>query len=189
MLRSRLLPWLFNAGLFFAAACGDSVSPTPGVTAAPAAPTAPSEPALVTLTGSVHVTGRKMYPVVLSTSDGQDIRLTGESANLLASVDNAGVEVRGHWQSDSDDGGFFVANFLVRSIGGNAVIDGTLVAFFLTDAGGPIGYAIRPTAGGFDIELSEPSEDLLSHLNERIWIAGLDNGPGSPTAYGVIKEM
>jgi hypothetical protein len=30
---------------------------------------------------------------------------------------------------------------------------------------------------------------MLAHLNERLWVAGLDGSGGSPTAYGVIKEM
>ncbi len=189
MLRSRLLPWFLGAGLSLAAACSDSVSaPASGAAAVPAAP---SQPALITLTGSVHLTGHKSYPVVLSTSDGQEIVLSGESANLLASVENAGVEVHGHW-SAIEDNAFFVADFLVRTVAGGAVLDGVLVVMYSAPGetfGDPIGYAIRPTDGGSDVMLSNPSPDLLTHLNERLWVAGIDGSGGEPTAYGVIKEM
>jgi hypothetical protein len=188
MLRSRLLPWLFTAGLFLAAACGDSVSPT--TDRAAAAPTS-SPVNLITLTGSIRLTGEKLYPVVLSTSTGFEIPLTGENANILMSVENAGVEVHGRWDPEGGDG-FFVSDFLVETMGGNAVIDGTLVAVYSTPTdidGDPIAYAIRPTLGGSDVNLSDPSADLVAHLNQRLWVAGVDASGGTPTAYGVIKEM
>ena len=184
MLRSRLLPWLFSAGLFLAAACSDSVAPPASGTAAPVPQPSPT---LVTLTGSIRLTGEKLYPVILSTSDGQDVRLTGESANMLVSVENAGVDIRGQWESDGAIG-FFVTDFLVRTMAGNAVIDATLVAVITHDTGDdPIRYALRPTDGASDIMLADPSEDLLSHLNQRLWVAGVDGAGGAPTAYGVIK--
>jgi len=184
MSRSRLLPWFFSIGLLLATACSDSVSPVASSGAA-AAPTTPVSPSFVTLTGSVHVSGEDLYPVWIHTSDGQDIHLTGASANMLLSVDNATVDVRGRWETDGANE-FFVKDFLVREVNGNSVIDGTLVALYplITDDGEPLGYAIRPTAGGSDILLSDPSPDLLTHLNERIWLAGA-NGGGA-TAYGVI---
>ena len=186
MLRSRLLPWLFSAGLFLAVACSDAVSPK---SESIAAPTAPSPPTPVALTGIVHLTNEDLYPVELRTGDGQDIRLTGQSAYMMVSVDNAEVEVRGQWETDAS--GFFVADFLVRAVNGNPVIDGTLVALYptLTDSTDLVGYAIRPTRGGSDVLLSDPSPDLLSHLNQRIWIAGVDGGAGAATAFGVITEM
>ena len=186
MMRSRWLPWLFSGGLFLVAACSDSGSPTsvPSV----AAPIAPAPPTLVTLTGSVHVTGEDLYPIVLDADDGQAIRLSGPGANMLASVDNAFVEVRGQWESDAN--GFFVADFLVREVNGNAVLDGTLVALYPDITGlENHSYAIRPTRGGSDVILSDPSPDLLTHLNQRIWIAGVAAGTSSPTVYGVITEM
>ena len=185
MQRSRLVPWLFSAGLFLAA-CSDSVAPYSSPATAPAAPL---PPALVTLTGSVHVTNEDLYRVVLTTSDGQNIRLSGESANQLVSVDNADVEVRGQWESDAI--GFFVADFLVRSVNGNDVIDGTLVSLspILTDGADSVTYAIRPTRGGSLIILPDPSADLLNYLNERIWIAGVGGGAGAPMQFGVISEM
>ena len=187
MQRSRLLPWFFTVGLFLAAACSDSTSPvaTAGATASPTTPAAES---FVTLTGSVHASGQDLYPVWIHTSDGHDVRLSGESANMLLSVDNATVDVRGRWETDGADE-FFVRDFVVREVNGNAVIDGTLVALYslLTDLAEPIGYAIRPTSGGSDILLNDPSPDLLLHLNARIWIAGATGG--GAMAYGVIKEM
>ena len=186
MLRSRLLPWFFTAGLFLVAACSDSVAPKQEATAGPMVSAPPS---LVTLSGSVHVTGEDLYPVALTTSDGQTVRLTGESARILVSVDNAGVDVRGRWETDGADG-FFVADFVVRAVDGNAVIDGTLIALdpAILDDGSPQ-YAIRRTDSGSYVLLSDPSPDLLAHLNERIWIAGLENGPAAPTAFGIIREM
>ena len=186
MLRSRLLPWFLSASLLFAAACSDSVSAPAKVAAAD-----PAKPVLVTLTGSVRLTGEKLYPVALSTSDGQEIRLTGESAKMLTSVENAGVEVHGQWNSEADNE-FLVADFLVRTVDGGAVIDGTLVATYFTPTeigGDPAGYAIRPTDGGFDVIVSDASPDLLTHLNERLWVAGIEGSGGVPTSYGVIKEM
>ena len=187
MLRSRLLPWLFSAGLFLAAACSDSVSPTTDRAAAPV-DTAVN---LITLTGSIHLTGEKLYPVVLSTSTGFEIPLTGENANILMSVENAGVEVHGRWSTEGGDA-FLVNDFVVETMEGSAVIDGTLVALYSTPTditGDPIGYAIRPTLGGSDVKLADPPADMLAHLNQRLWVAGLDGSGGSPTAYGVIKEM
>ena len=186
MQRSRLLPWLFSAGLLLAAACSDSVSPPSSGTAAP---TPQPSQSLVTLIGSIHLTGEKLYPVVISTSEGQEVRLTGENANILVSVENAGVELHGRWELDGG-AGFFVSDFLVRTMDGFSVIDGTLVALYATQTdivGDPIGYAIRPTLGGSDVQISG-SPDLLRHLNERLWVAGVDGTGGAPTAYGVIAD-
>lgn len=184
MSRARLLPWLFSLGLFLAAACSDSVSPVAS-SGAKSAPMTPASPAIVTLTGTVHRSGEDLSPVWIHTSEGQDIRLVGDGANMLLSVDNATVDVTGRWETDGAEE-FFVRAFLVREVGGNEVIDGTLVALYplLTDIDEPIGYAIRPTAGGSDVLLSDPSPDLLTYLNKRIWLAG-ENGGGA-TAYGII---
>ena len=186
MQRPRLLPWFFSAALIVGVACSDSVAPNSDRAAAPAPP---PPPALLTLTGSVHVTNEDLYRVVLTTSDGQNIRLSGESANQLVSVDNADVEVRGQWEPDSI--GFFVADFLVRAVNGNEVVDGVLVSLspILTDGADSVTYAIRPTRGGSFIVLPDPSADLLIHLNERIWIAGLGGSGGAPMQFGVISEM
>jgi len=108
---------------------------------------------------------------------------------MLVSVEDAGVDIRGQWESDGGVG-FFVTDFLVRTMRGNAVVDGTLVAVIMTDAGDDsMRYAIRPTDGGSDFVLSDTSADLLSHLNQRLWVAGVDGSGATPTAYGVIKEM
>jgi hypothetical protein len=180
MLRSRFVPTFLSASLIVAAACRDSVGPTSPVASNPKAPSAP---ALITLAGVVHLSGTKLNAVVLTTNDGQDIPLTGDGANALASVENAGVEVQGGWEGD---GGFQVADFLVRTMGGSAVIDGTLIALnsVLVDLDEPIGYVIRPTKGGSDIVLTNPPAELLAHLNERLWVAGVDEG--TSMSFGVI---
>jgi hypothetical protein len=183
MLRSRFVPTLFGAGLVLAAACSDATAPSaPSKTT----PGAPLQPELVTLTGSVHLTGQKLNPVSLSTSDGQDIALIGANAEMLVSLENAGVEVHGGWDAD---GAFTVADFLVETVGGAAVVDGILIAVYAApiETADVIGYAIRPTRGGQTIALSEPSTDLLAYLGERIWVAGADQGV--PTAFGLISKQ
>ena len=182
MRSSRFLPIVFGAGLVLATACSDASTPS-----APSSskPTTPLEPSLVTLSGSVHRSGTKLNAVVLSTSEGQEIPLAGANADALISLENAGVEVRGGWDAD---GAFQVADFLVETVNGTAVIDGFLIAVY----GSPeenaelVGYAIRPTRGGPDFNLIEPSTDLLGHLGARIWAAGVSDGV--PTAFGVISE-
>jgi hypothetical protein len=96
------------------------------------------------------------------------------------------VEVRGTW---TDATTFDVADFLVDTVGGTAVLDGTLIAVYdvPTDTGDPIGYAIRPTRGGANVALTDPSTDLLAHLGQRIWVAAGSDGP--PMAFGVISEQ
>jgi hypothetical protein len=182
MLRSRFLPTLFSAGLLFAVACSDAVAPQKQ---AGSISTPQPESALVTLSGTIHLSGMKAYPVVLTTSDGQDIPLAGTNANLLLSVADAGVDVRGAWNGD---GGFEVGDFLVRMVNGGPVVDGVLVSLdpFITDDG-PIAYAIRPTSGAALIMLTDPPADLLAHLNERLWVTGVEDGQG-PIAFGVIAE-
>jgi len=181
MLRSRFLLTLFGAGLVLAAACSDSATPTAPLTSTP------STPALLTLTGSVH-RGNKISEVILATDDGQEIPLSGANASMMASVENAGVEVRGAWNVD---GTFEVADFLVRMVDGAPVLDGILVAVYdrtvdPSESIEPTGYAILPTRGGPTIALTNPSADLLAHLGERLWVAGV--GDGAPTAFGVISE-
>lgn len=182
MLRSRFVPTtLFSAGLLLAVACNDAVAPKTG---SASTPTQPKE-ATVTLSGTIHLSGMKLYPVVLSTSDGQDIPLAGTNANLLLSVADAGVDVSGEWDGD---GAFQVGDFLVRTVDGGPVVDGVLVSLrpVLTDEE-PIAYAIRRTSGGALITLADPPADLLTHLNERLWVAGVEDGRG-PIAFGVIAE-
>jgi hypothetical protein len=128
-----------------------------------------------------------LNPVSLSTSDGQDIALIGANANMLTSLENAGVEVRGTW--DADSAAFVVADFLVETVDGAAVVDGVLYAIYAApiETADVIGYAIRPTRGGADIALNEPTADLLAYLGERIWVAGAD--AGVPTAFGLISKQ
>ena len=186
MRHSRFLPAVFSAGLALAAACSDTVAPGPPPISAPVA-SQPSQPSSQqSLTGTVYMSGLDLNPVGLRTSDGHDILLAGESANELANVVDADVEVRGEYDAD---GAFRVADFLVRFVNGNPVVDGMLVPVFDLPNGNTdvIGYAIRPTRGGADIKLTEPTEDLLAHVYERLWIAGIGDGGGVATAYGFIS--
>jgi hypothetical protein len=184
MLRSRFLPTLFSAGLLLAVACSDAVAPK---TQSASTPTTQPQDAMVTLSGTLHLSGIDLYPVILTTSDGQDIPLAGAGANLLVSVANAGVDVRGDWIGD---GAFLVRDFLVRTVDGGPVIDGVLIALFDTpiDDVETVGYALRPTGGGPIIKLIDPPADLLNHVNERVWVAGIGGGTGA-TSFGVIAEM
>jgi hypothetical protein len=183
MSRSRFLPILFSAGLVLAAACNDA--PNAPLTSTPSTPLAPS---LLSLSGTVHRSGNKINEFILATDDGQEIPLSGGTASMLARVENDGVEVRGGWNGD---GAFEVADFLVETVDGTAVVDGLLVAVYDnvvdTDATGPSGYAILPTRGGPTIALTDPSADLLAHLGSRIWVAGI--GDGAPMTFGVISEQ
>ncbi|HWJ13213.1 MAG TPA: hypothetical protein VNS10_05675, partial [Gemmatimonadaceae bacterium] len=166
MRHSRLLSTVFSAGLVLAAACSDAVAPgsppTSAVTSQPSQPSAPQ-----TLTGTVYMSGQDLNPVALRTSDGHDILLAGAGANELANVLDANVEVRGEFYAD---GTFQVADFLVRVVNGNPVVDGVLIALYAmpVESTEIIGYAILPTRGGAAIMLNEPSEDLLAHVHQRL---------------------
>jgi len=181
MLRSRFLPMVFGASLVLAAACSDSDTST-----APLTSTRGTPPQL-TLTGTVHRSGNKINEVILATDDGQEIPLSGENASTMASVENAGVEVRGAWNVD---GAFEVADFLVRMVDGAPVLDGVLIAVYdrIVDNESiqPISYGLSPTRGGPTIPLTDPSAELLTHLGERLWVAAV--GDGAPMAFGVISE-
>jgi hypothetical protein len=183
MRHSRFFPTLFSAGLALAAACSDAAAPGTPPTSAPVIPQPSS---LQTLTGTVHMSGLDLNPVALKTSDGHDILLAGANANELANVVDADVEVRGEYDAD---GTFQVADFLVRFVNGNPVVDGILVPLYdLPNDVDVIGYAVRPTRGGADITLAEPTEDLLAHVYQRLWIAGLGDGGGVATAFGFISD-
>jgi hypothetical protein len=143
-------------------------------------------PELITITGSVHLTGTKVNEVVLNTSDGLEIPLAGAATALLARVDDAGVEIRGSWNAD---GAFDVADFVVQIVSGAPVLDGVLIAVYdtaiITEDSNVLGYALRLTRGA-TVELKLPSDELLAHLGERVWVAGPIDGP--PTAFGIISE-
>ena len=199
MLTSRLLTAFAASGLLASASCSDTTAPKVPRTLTPATPNAPRTPTpatplmpqLITITGSVHLTGMQLNEVVLNTGDGLEIPLAGASTALLARVDEAGVEVRGSWNADS---AFDVADFVVQIVGGAPVLDGVLIAIYDTKActeessvlgneRSVLGYALRLTRGD-TVELKEPSAELLAHVGERIWVAGPIDGP--PTAFGII---
>ena len=183
MLSSRLITAFAVASLLAAVGCDDTTAPN---LSPEASPIIPNMPQIITISGSVHLTGMKLNDVVLNTSDGLEIPLAGASTELLARVDNAGVEVRGSWNAE---GAFEVADFVVEIVGGAPVLDGVLIALYdtmlKTEDRMVIGYALRLTRGE-TVELKEPSDDLLAHIGERVWVAGPIDGP--PTAFGLIGE-
>ena len=183
MLSSRLLTAFAVAGLLAAVGCNDTTAPNLPPESKPSTPLMPE---IITFTGSVHLTGTKLNPVVLNASDGSEIPLAGATTALLARVDAAGVEVRGWWNTDRT---FEVADFVVQIVDGAPVLDGVLIAVYdtklKTEDRMVIGYALQLTRGD-TVGLTEPSADLLAHLGERVWIAGPIEGP--TTAFGVISE-
>lgn len=185
MRHSRLLPTVLSIGMVLAAACSDAVAPgSPQPTsAAPLIPVSPQPSSLQSLSGTVHMSGVDLNPVALRTSDGHDILLAGENANQLANVLDAEVEVRGEFDTD---GTFQVGDFLVRFVNGNPVVDGILVQ--LNDDETDLAYAILPTRGGAAIRLTDPSDELRSFVHQRIWIAGIGDGGGTATAFGLIAD-
>jgi hypothetical protein len=170
----RIIPLLIAASLVAGTSCVDTAAPTPPVRqAATGAP-------LATLTGVIHLSLTKANGVVLSTADGEDVVLDGSEASL-ASVENAEVEVRGRWNAET----FVVADFLVRRVDGNDVMDGILTALRDQDEmqGDIIGYALSLTRGSL-IPLADPPAELIAHVGERVWIAETPDGQAS--AFGII---
>lgn len=185
----RLVPVLAGVICLVAtAACNDSTAPNRSSSspARPATPATPAEPTLVTLAGSVHVTGRDEASLILTTDDGSEIALNGAGAARLARVDGADVEIRGSWNSDQT---FTVSDFLVRKVAGVEVIDGVLISLddFVDDAhtNAALVYAILLTRGGM-VMLSDPPPALTEHLGARVWVA--ESGDRSPTEFGIISE-
>jgi hypothetical protein len=177
----RILPVLIAAWLVTGAACSDSVAPnqSPGY-----GPVVPIAPPFVTLSGFTHSSGAMLDQVVL-TSDGQDILLVSDGGPLPR-VENAGVDVRGRWNAD---GTFDVANFVVRSIDGEPVLDGVLIALYAptiidTEPGELMGFALRLTDGPV-VPLMDPPSELRAHVGERVWVLSPTDGP--PTAFGIIQ--
>jgi len=185
----RLVPVLVGvACLIAAAACNDSTAPNRAASSpsTPSTPATPAEPTLVTIAGSVHVTGRDEASLILLTDDGNEIGLTGAGAARLARVDGANVEVRGSWNADES---FTVSDFLVREVDGVPVMDGILISMddYVDDAhtNAALVYAVLLTRGGMAI-LSDPPAALTEHLGARVWVA--DSGDRPPTAFGIISE-
>ena len=185
----RLVPVLAGVALLVAgAACNDSTAPNRSASnpSGPSTPTTPSEPTLVTIAGSVHVTGRDEASLILTTDDGFEIALNGAGAARLARVDGADVEVRGSWNSDQS---FTVSDFLVRKVAGVPVMDGVLISLddFVDDAhtNAALVYALILTRGGM-VMLSDPPVALTEHLGARVWVA--DSGDRPPTEFGIISE-
>ena len=178
----RILPVLIGAWLVAAAACSDSVAPdrSPGY-----APVVPMAPPLVTLSGFPHSSADRLDQVVLTTEDGQDVLLVSDGGPLPR-VENSGVDVRGRWNAD---GTFDVSNFVVRSIDGEPVLDGVLIALYAppiidTEPPALMGFALRLTDGPV-VPLMDPPAELCAHLGERLWVLSPTDGP--PTAFGIIQ--
>jgi hypothetical protein len=183
MLPSRLLTVFAAAGLLASVGCSDTTAPnvppqsTPGI---------PLEPQVISISGSIHVTGLGLSQVVLTTIDGLEIPLAGYRTLMLARVNDAGVEVRGFWNTD---GAFEVTEFVVEIVNGAPVLDGVLIAVYdteiYTETSTILGYALQLTRGD-TVELKEPPAELLAFVGDRVWVAGPIDGP--PTAFGVISE-
>lgn len=179
MRAKRIVPTLIAACLVASTSCSDASAPTsPGGQAAPAAP-AP----LTTLEGVVHLSQTKLNGIVLTLGDGQDVILDGSEATSLANVENADVEVRGQWSSET----FVVADFVVRQVDGADVMDGILTVMRTQDAieGDIIGYALSLTRGSL-VPLTNPPTDLIAHVGERVWVE--ETADGQPSAFGIISR-
>ena len=183
MLALRLFTAFATAALVGVVGCSDATAPNVPQDAAPITPPIPQ---MMTISGSVHLTGVVFNEVVLTTADGLTIPLAGAATALLARVDNAGVEVRGSWNSE---GAFAVADFVVEIVDGAPVLDGVLIALYDTEIYAEestvVGYALRLTRGT-TVQLKDPSTDLLAHVGGRVWVAVPIDGP--PTAFGIISE-
>jgi len=183
MLPSRLITAFAAAGLLAAVGCSDATAPNVPQASTPGTPLAPQ---IISISGSIHVTGLGLSQVVLATSDGLEIPLAGYRTLMLARVNDAGVEVRGFWNTD---GMFEVTEFVVEIVNGAPVLDGVLIAVYDTETSTEtstiLGYALQLTRGD-TVELKEPPAELLAYVGERVWIAGPTDGP--PTAFGVISE-
>lgn len=182
MSRPRILPVLIAAWLVTAAGCSDTIAPS---RSAGSVPSTPISPQLVTLSGFTHLTGERLNDVMLTTIDGQDVLLMSDGGGLPR-VENAGVDVRGRW---GVEGTFEVADFVVRSVDGESVLDGVLIALYdtpLVDTEDAIliGYALRLTDGPV-VSLMDPPADLRAHVGERLWVVSPTDGP--PTAFGIIQ--
>jgi hypothetical protein len=175
----RIVPILIAACLVASTSCSDASAPTSlGRQAAPAAP-AP----LTTIEGVVHVSQTKANNIRLTLADGEDVILDGSEAASLANVENADVEVRGQWSSET----FVVADFVVRQVDGADVMDGILTAMRTQDAieGDIIGYALSLTRGSL-VPLTDPPAELIAHVGERVWVA--ETADGLASAFGIISR-
>jgi len=146
--------------------------------------TAPSFiPATSTPTSSVTLRGtvilnpnQAINPMFdLRLDDGTLIGLAGADALALNSVVGANIEVVGLEIGDST---VEVQQFLVTAVGGRDVADGILER---TESGT---YALRLTSGG-TLDIANPSDDLIAHVGERIWMAADDGGAAQ--SFGVIQ--
>lgn len=175
MRATRIVPILLAASLAAVTSCSDATTPTAvgGQSAGPAP--------LTTLTGVIHLSSEsKLNAIVLSMQDGDEIPLDGPEAAQLASVENAGVEVRGRWDADT----FIVSDFIVREVGGVNVLDGVLISVSETDiASDTIGYALKLTEGSL-VPLFDPPAELTAHVGERVWVA--ESADGAATTFGII---
>jgi hypothetical protein len=183
MSTNRWIPVVAAAWLVAATACSDSLAPADHKL--PATADQPAQ-ALISIVGIVHQTTDLRSAFTLSTDDGQQIVLVGANLASVAAVDRAEVEVRGAWNAD---GALEVNDFVVRSMEGEAAMDGILVALYddtVQDImpATVIGYALQLTRGG-TIALTDPPADLIAHLGERVWVTG--DPTAAPTAFGFIQ--
>ena len=171
---------LFAASLFALTACNDSTAPTPR----PAA-IAPSPATLVTLYGTISVTGRDpLHSLVLTMDDGTEVALSVNSETTpLSALAGAGVDVRGRWDGAQS---FDVEEFIVRQVGGTPVLDGILIEDRTSDIGDdPVVSYMLLLRDGSAAQLTDPAPELLEHVGARMWVR-LDDA-GMAREFGIIE--
>jgi hypothetical protein len=118
----------------------------------------PATPAILTLRGSIVMTGGQ---IILHTDGGSARRLIGPEVRRLHGVVGADVLVRA---TDDAVGGLLVASFTLLAMDGLPAIDGVLEA---VDGG----YAVCPVDGSPRM-LMDPPPELIDHLGARVWVTG-----------------
>lgn len=126
--------------------------------------------------GIVAVVGTSLDSrVVLRPARGRSVYLIGPMARDVGRLSGADV-----WASGNRDehGQLRVSRFSVRSVDGNAALDGTLIA-----RGQQV---VLVTRDGVQHPLENAPASLKQHVGARVWITGA-TGAG-PIVYGVIEE-
>ena len=136
-----------------------------------------------TLRGTViqNPTQEILPQLALKLDDGSEVGLVGQGAAALASVLGAQVEVSGSAPTDFviAEAAIDVDRFVVLSVGGTDVSDGTLT--YVADGV----YALNLTSGGTR-QIIDPAGALAEYVGDRLWLALADDG--SPMKFGIIQS-